>query len=49
MAAHTHALPVRSSRAAGLAAEACSHKSAKMAENLEITYQWLGSDGGTEP
>src|SRR5258708_38816048 len=26
-----------------------SHKSAQRAENIEVTYQWLGNDGGTEP
>src|SRR5690242_12658306 len=29
--------------------EACSHKSAKSAENIELPYLWLRNDGGTEP
>src|SRR5580765_3529200 len=29
--------------------DACSHKSAKSAENIELPYQWLRNDGGTEP
>src|SRR5579864_3706224 len=29
--------------------EACSHKSAKWAENIELPYLWLRNDGGTEP
>lgn len=29
--------------------DACSHKSAKWAENIELPYLWLRNDGGTEP
>src|ERR1700730_6992023 len=29
--------------------DACSHKSAKSAENIELPYLWLRNDGGTEP
>src|SRR5256885_1934014 len=29
--------------------DACSHKSAKSAENVELPYLWLRNDGGAEP
>ena len=49
IAAHAHDYGLLESRVARLAAEARSHKSAKQAEIVEVTDQWLGNDGGTEP
>jgi hypothetical protein len=50
MAAHTGAPPacIRIPRCE-TGCEACSHKSAKSAENIELPYLWLRNDGGTEP
>src|SRR6476660_2142629 len=50
MAAHTGATqPVFRIPRCETGCEACSHKSAKSAENIELPYLWLRNDGGTEP
>src|SRR5882724_13513408 len=49
MAAHTGASCLLRIPRCETGCDACSHKSAKSAENIELPYLWLRNDGGTEP
>jgi hypothetical protein len=49
MAAHTGASCLLSIPRCETGCDASSHKSAKLAENIELPYLWLRNDGGTEP